>query len=100
MLMRDREIVASIAAGDSEGLAEAYDKYAGPLYEYCRSILTDPGGAADAVQDTFVIAAAKAAGLRDPERPGDVGVSASSGTLADGAGVAVTITADDSADGE
>ena len=68
MLMRDSEIVASIAAGHSGGLAEAYDKYAGPLYEYCRSMLTDAGDAADAVQDTFVIAAARAAGLRDPER--------------------------------
>jgi len=68
MLMRDSEIVASIKAGDSGGLAEAYDKYAGPLYEYCRFMLTDPGDAADAVQDTFVIAAARAAGLRDPER--------------------------------
>ena len=66
--MRDSEIVASIAAGHSGGLAEAYDKYAGPLYEYCRFMLTDPGDAADAVQDTFVIAAARAAGLRDPER--------------------------------
>ena len=52
--MRDREVVASIVAGDPEGLAAAYDKYAGDLYGYCRSLLREPDDAADAVQDTFV----------------------------------------------
>lgn len=66
--MCDREVVASIVAGDPEGLAAAYDKYAGDLYGYCRSLLREPDDAADAVQDTFVIAASKLAGLRDPER--------------------------------
>jgi RNA polymerase sigma factor (sigma-70 family) len=66
--MRDSELVASIVAGDPEGLAAAYDKYAGDLYGYCRSLLQEPDDAADAVQDTFVIAASKLAGLRDPER--------------------------------
>src|SRR5215469_6696955 len=63
--MRDAEVVAAIMAGDPEGLAEAYDKYASPLYTYCRSMLREPADAADAVQDTFVIAASKVAGLRD-----------------------------------
>src|SRR6202021_400431 len=66
--MSDSEIVASIVAGDPEGLAAAYDRYAGDLYGYCQSLLQDPNDAADAVQDTFVIAASKLAGLRDPER--------------------------------
>ncbi len=66
--MGDSEVVASIVAGDPEGLAAAYDKYAGDLYGYCQSLLQDPNDAADAVQDTFVIAASKLAGLRDPER--------------------------------
>jgi RNA polymerase sigma factor (sigma-70 family) len=66
--MSDSEVVASIVAGDPEGLAAAYDKYAGDLYGYCQSLLQDPNDAADAVQDTFVIAASKLAGLRDPER--------------------------------
>ena len=66
--MRDSELVASIVAGDPEGLAAAYDKYAGDLYGYCRSLLHEPDDAADAVQDTFVIAASKLAGLREPER--------------------------------
>jgi RNA polymerase sigma factor (sigma-70 family) len=66
--MRDSEIVAAIVAGDPDGLAEAYDRYAAPLYTYCRSLLREPADAADAVQDTFVIAASKLAGLRDQSR--------------------------------
>jgi RNA polymerase sigma factor (sigma-70 family) len=68
MTMRDREAVASIVAGDPAGLAAAYDKYAGALYVYCRSFLREPADAADAVHDTFVIAAASLNRLRDPER--------------------------------
>jgi RNA polymerase sigma factor (sigma-70 family) len=66
--MGDSEFVTSIVSGDPEGLAAAYDKYAADLYGYCRSLLQDPNDAADAVQDTFVIAVSKLAGLRDPER--------------------------------
>src|ERR1700722_3038123 len=66
--MRDREIVAAIVAGDPAGLAAAYDGYAAVLHGYCRSLLHEPADAADAVQDTFVIAAAKLDGLRDPDR--------------------------------
>src|ERR1700735_523674 len=66
--MRDREIVAAIVAGDPAGLAAAYDSYAAALHAYCRSLLAEPADAADAVQDTFVIAAAKLGGLRDRDR--------------------------------
>ncbi len=66
--MRDSEVVAAIVAGDPDGLAEAYDRYAAPLYTYCRSILREPADAADVVQDTFVIAASRLAGLRDQDR--------------------------------
>ncbi|HTX29068.1 MAG TPA: sigma-70 family RNA polymerase sigma factor [Streptosporangiaceae bacterium] len=66
--MRDSEVVAAIVAGDPDGLAEAYDKYAAPLYTYCRSLLREPADAADAVQDTFVTAASRLAGLRDHNR--------------------------------
>src|ERR1700739_4989178 len=45
MRTRDSEVVASIVGGDPDGLAAAYA----------------------AVQDTFVIAASRLAGLRDPE---------------------------------
>jgi RNA polymerase sigma factor (sigma-70 family) len=66
--MRDSEVVASIVAGEPEGLAVAYDRYASDLYGYCRSLLREPDDAADAVQDTFVIAASKLSGLREPDR--------------------------------
>jgi RNA polymerase sigma factor (sigma-70 family) len=66
--MRDGEVVASIVAGNPDGLATAYDRYADLLFKYCRTLLNDPADAADAVQDTFVIAASKVEGLRDPER--------------------------------
>src|SRR3984893_2942150 len=66
--MRDSEVVAAIVAGNPEGLAEAYDRYASPLYTYCRSLLREPAAAAAAVQDTFVIAASRLAELRDRNR--------------------------------
>jgi RNA polymerase sigma factor (sigma-70 family) len=66
--MRDSEVVAAIVAGDPEGLAAAYEMYAAPLYNYCRTLLREPEDAADAVQDTFVIAASRLSGLREPDR--------------------------------
>src|SRR3974390_369372 len=66
--MRDGEVVAAIVAGDPDGLAEAYDRYASPLYTYCRSLLHEPADAADAGKDAFVIAATRLADLRDPNR--------------------------------
>jgi RNA polymerase sigma factor (sigma-70 family) len=64
--MEDPEVVAAIVAGDPVGLAEAYDRYALPLYSYCRAMLPEPADAADAVQDTFLVATAKVRNLRDP----------------------------------
>ncbi len=61
-------MVAAVVAGDPEGITEAYDRYALPLYSYCRSLLREPADAADAVQDTFLIATAKLGGLRDPDK--------------------------------
>ena len=66
--MEDPEVVAAIVAGDPAGLAEAYDRYALPLHTYCRSMLREPADAADAVQDTFLVATAKLRDLRDPAR--------------------------------
>jgi RNA polymerase sigma factor (sigma-70 family) len=66
--MEDAEIVAAIECGDPDGLAEAYDRYAVPLCTYCCSMLREPADAADAVQDTFLVAAAKLSGLRDPSK--------------------------------
>ena len=66
--MEDPEVVAAIVSGDPAGLAEAYDRYAMPLYSYCRSMLREPADAADAVQDTFLVATAKLRDLRDPAK--------------------------------
>ncbi|MGH3213063.1 MAG: sigma-70 family RNA polymerase sigma factor [Trebonia sp.] len=66
--MQDREVVASIVAGDPAGLAEAYDKYAHALYSYSKTFLREPADAADVVHDTFMIAAGNLDRLRDPER--------------------------------
>jgi RNA polymerase sigma factor (sigma-70 family) len=66
--VHDSEVAASIESDRSGELAEAYDRYADPLYKYCLALLGDPAEAADAVQDTFVIAAARLADLREPSR--------------------------------
>jgi len=69
--MQDRALVAAIITGDPDGLAEAYDRYAVPLYTYCRFMLPDPHPSADAagaVADTFLIAVSGLTGLRDRDR--------------------------------
>jgi RNA polymerase sigma factor (sigma-70 family) len=72
--MRDREIVALLVSGDRaevrRGLEAAYTAYADRLHDYARSMLRshDPASAADVLHDTFLIAAAKAPDLRDPDR--------------------------------
>ena len=55
--MEDREVVAAIAAGDPAGIAAAYDRYAAGLYGYCHWMLHQPADAAEAVRETFVVAA-------------------------------------------
>jgi RNA polymerase sigma factor (sigma-70 family) len=66
--MSDTEIAASVVAGDPGGLTKAYDRHADALFSYCRSMLREPADAAGVVRDTFVIAAARLSGLREPER--------------------------------
>jgi RNA polymerase sigma factor (sigma-70 family) len=66
--MEDRQMVAAIVAAQTDGLAAAYDRYAPALHSYCRSLLGEPADADDAVQDTFIITAAKLGSLRDPDR--------------------------------
>ena len=54
--------------GDPAALAAAYDQYAPGLYAYSASVLGDPAGAAEAVQDTFIVASLRLSGLQDPSR--------------------------------
>jgi Sigma-70 region 2 len=74
--MRDAEMVESIQAGEAAGIAEAYDRYAQALYGYCRSLLGEPADAVDAIQDTFIIAAAIIPSSL-PSASASLGVSAS-----------------------
>ena len=46
----------------------AYDEYADLIYAYCRAMLGDPEETADAVQGTFVNAAANAHRLHDASK--------------------------------
>ncbi|MGB3437807.1 MAG: sigma-70 family RNA polymerase sigma factor [Actinophytocola sp.] len=64
----DTELVAGVLAGDREAFAAVYDRYADRLHDFCWSVLRDRDEAADAVQDTFVLAVERLAQLNDPER--------------------------------
>ena len=64
----DGEIVAAIAAGDSRGVAAAYDKYAAALYGYCQWVLKELADSAEALQDTFVVAVTTIGDLTESTR--------------------------------
>jgi hypothetical protein len=64
--VNDAEVIATIVAGDLDGLAAALNRYAAPLYEYCYPMA--PEDAAEAVEDAFIIAWSKVDGLRDPDK--------------------------------
>lgn len=64
----DAELVAGVLAGEREAFAAVYDRYADRLHDFCWSVLRDRDEAADAVQDTFVLAAQRLGQLNDPER--------------------------------
>ena len=66
--MYDHEMFYALVDNDVAGLAAAFDHYAEELYGYCRSQLAEPADAADAVHDTFVIAASKITKLSEPDR--------------------------------
>jgi hypothetical protein len=68
--MQDRAVAEAIVAGNADGIAEAYDRYAACLYAYCHSVLPEPEAAAQAVRDTFIIAVARLDGLGEPDRLG------------------------------
>jgi RNA polymerase sigma factor (sigma-70 family) len=62
----NRQVVEAIAANDPAGIAMAYDRYAAALYGYCHWMLQDSTDAAQALKDTFVIAAATLSDLSEP----------------------------------
>ena len=64
----DAELVAAMRSGDQAAFAAIYDRYADRLHDFCHSVLRDRHEAADAMQDTFVLAAQRMGQLRDPEK--------------------------------
>ncbi|MEX0663598.1 MAG: sigma-70 family RNA polymerase sigma factor [Acidimicrobiia bacterium] len=64
----DAELVTATRSGDQAAFAAIYDRYADRLHDFCHSVLRDRHEAADAMQDTFVLAAQRLGQLRDPEK--------------------------------
>jgi RNA polymerase sigma factor (sigma-70 family) len=64
----DRRVVMAITAGESAGIAMAYDRYAAVLYGYCHWMLHDSAGAAECLQDTFVLTASTLSDLPEPAK--------------------------------
>jgi RNA polymerase sigma factor (sigma-70 family) len=60
----DEEVLASIAGGDDEGLAELYDRYGRLAYGLAYRVLRDQALAEDAVQDAFLAIWRSADGYR------------------------------------
>ncbi|MBM3672032.1 MAG: sigma-70 family RNA polymerase sigma factor [Actinobacteria bacterium] len=64
----DAELVDAARSGDQAAFAAIYDRYADRLHDFCHSVLRDRHDAADAMQDTFVLAAQRLGQLRDPSK--------------------------------
>lgn len=67
-LHADAAIVEAAQAGDRDAFAEIYGRYADRLHDFCHSMLRNPHDAADATQDTFLVAAERLSQLRDPSK--------------------------------
>lgn len=52
--LADTDLVAQLAAGSHEALAELYDRYGRLAYSVALRVLGDPGRAEDAVQEAFL----------------------------------------------
>ena len=68
--MSDRELVAALRAGDRLAAGQVYDVYGTRLYAYCHELLADPKLSADALRDTFIVAANRIRELAEPEEFG------------------------------
>ena len=60
----DEEVLAAIAGGDDQGLAELYDRYGRLAYGLAYRVLRDQALAEDAVQDAFLAIWRSADGYR------------------------------------
>jgi RNA polymerase sigma-70 factor (ECF subfamily) len=52
--LADADLVARLASGSQDALAELYDRYGGLAYAVALRVLGDPGRAEDAVQEAFL----------------------------------------------
>jgi DNA-directed RNA polymerase specialized sigma24 family protein len=66
----DRDLVTALRAGDRLAAGQVYDVYGTRLYAYCHELLADPRLAADALRDTFIVAAKRIRDLAEPEEFG------------------------------
>ena len=64
----DTELASALAGGDSTALADIYDRYADHLHNFCYGVCRNPEYAADATQQTFLLAFERIGQLRDPSR--------------------------------
>lgn len=64
----DSELATRLSAGDQQAFAHLYDKYSDRIYSYCISVCGNPELAADAMQDSFLLAYARIGQLRDQSK--------------------------------
>jgi len=64
----DADLATRAASGDQAALAAIFDRYAGHLLGFCRSMVRNQADADDCLQDVFVVAASRLDGLRQPDR--------------------------------
>jgi len=62
----DEQIVEGMLQGNQQALATAYDAYADRIHGFCHGMLRNSADAADATQQTFLIAAQRISQLRSP----------------------------------
>ena len=68
--MSDRDLVTALRAGDRLAAGQVYDVYGTRLYAYCHELLADPRLAADALRDTFIVAAKRIHDLAEADEFG------------------------------
>ncbi|MDG2111369.1 MAG: sigma-70 family RNA polymerase sigma factor [Actinomycetota bacterium] len=64
----DAILVDRIRCGDSEAISMLYDRYADRIHGFCHGLLRNGADAADATQDTFLMAVDRIDQLRNPDR--------------------------------
>ena len=67
-MQTDRQLAERLTEGSNEALGEIFTRYGDRLHDYCHSVVRSPHDAADAVQETFLLAAERIGQLRDPAK--------------------------------